>query len=85
MLGSNIENPCIPHVTFMFSMLRIGKLENSMWFPPQRKVLRSGFLDSLGWKLVETSGNQHEKVINENNEGNHNGTQFLKVNIGETI
>ena len=45
--GKHLETPGYHHVSLWFTL---GKLEDSMWFPPKGNVLRSSFRDSLAWK-----------------------------------
>ena len=46
--GNHLETPGYHHVSPWFPL---GKLEDSMWFPQKGNALRSGFRDSLAWKL----------------------------------
>ena len=45
--GNHLKTPGYHHVSPWFPL---GKLEDSMWFPPKGNALRSGFRDSPAWK-----------------------------------
>ena len=44
---NHLKTPGYQHV---FPWFPLGKLEDSMWFPPKGNVLRSSLRDSLAWK-----------------------------------
>ena len=45
---NHLETPRHHHISHWF---RLGKFEDSLWFPPKENAKRFGFRDSLAWKL----------------------------------